>query len=173
MIGTCWVTTSWDADAWADGSWAGGAVPEIIDAIVSIIEGVSGIGTVYGQEKRSRSYAEWLALMSKSGIVNGWMVSRDKTDPFEDNESTLRNVHIYKITGYYQIDDPASSEKTFQGVIDLICQAFYGNETLSGSALNSDPVQIDFVGIRELAPDTNYFLHHAELTLRVDERETL
>jgi hypothetical protein len=173
MIGTSWVTTSWDADAWASGAWAGGTIPEIVDAIVAILGGVSGIGAVYGQERQSRSYVEWLALMTTGGILNGWTVSREKTEPFEDNESTLRNAHSYKIKGYYQIDDAAASEKTFQALVDLICQAFYGNETITGSALNSEPVQVDFVGIRELAPETNYFLHYVELSLPVDERELL
>jgi len=143
------------------------------EAIAAIISGVTGIGAVHAQERFSRSYSEWLNLMTNAGIINGWTVNRERSDPWTDNESTLRNTHSFKIKGYYEIDDVAESEKSFQVLIDLICQAFYGNDTLSDTVLLSEPVQVDFVGTRELAPDTNYFLHYAELTLRADERELL
>ena len=82
---------------------------------------------------------------------------------------TMQRDHAYKISGLYELDDAAASEKTFQGILDAIYDAFKSNYSLNGTALNSDPVQIDNVDTDEYG---NRLFHTAELTLRVQDRDT-
>jgi hypothetical protein len=140
----------------------------LLAQIVSIISAVSGIGVVHDYERYSRSFAEWQALMTSGGIINGWTVSREKTD-VENRYPTILNRHIFKIKGYYRLDDPAASEATLQALVNRIKTAFNSKKTLNGVALNSDPVTVDSITIKELAPE--YFVHIAELTLQAEERE--
>lgn len=145
---------------------------DILAEIKTIVSGVSGIGVVHDYERSSRGVGEWLDIMTSGGKINGWTISREATESEWEHHTTNRLRHVFKIKGYYAVDDANTSEKTFQALVDLVRKAFNRQETLSGDALISGPAQIDFVGIREIAPDSSYFVHVAELTLAADERET-
>ena len=145
---------------------------DILGEITTIVAGVSGVGVVHDFERSSRSPAEWLDIMTSGGKINGWTISREATESEWEFHTTNRLRHVFRIKGYYAVDDAAASEKTFQALVDEVRKAFNGHETLSGDALISGPCQIDYVGIREIAPDTGYYLHVAELTLAAEERET-
>lgn len=145
----------------------------LLAQIKIIVSAVAGIGAVHDYERYSRSMSEWIVLMASGGKTNAWTISREKTDPERDSDKTNRCRHTFKIRGYYAIDDAGASEKTFQGLVELVRKAFNNKETLNGTALVSDPVRVDYVGIKELAPESNYFIHTAELSLVADEREWL
>lgn len=179
---------------------------DILGRLKDIISAVAGIGIVHDYERSSRSPAEWLDIMTSGGKINGWTISREATESEWEYHTTNRLRHIFKIKGYYAVDDANASEKTFQELVDLVRKAFNNNETLTGTSLRliaeangdevatealielqqesseisynedgdaliSGPAQIDYVGIREIAPDSGYYVHVAELTLAADERE--
>jgi len=144
---------------------------DILAEIKTIVSAVSGIGAVHDYERSSRSPAEWLDMMTAGGKINGWTISREATESDWEYITTNRLRHVFRIKGCYAVDDAAASEKTFQALTDAVRKAFNGKETLNGDALLSGPCQIDFVGIREIAPDSGYYLHVAELTLTAEERE--
>lgn len=144
---------------------------DILAEIKTLVSGVSGIGTVHDYERSSRSPAEWLDMMTSTGKINGWTISREATGSEWEYHTTNRLRHVFRIKGFYAVDDAAASEKTFQALVDLVRKAFNGHETLNGDALISGPCQVEYVGVREIAPDSGYFLHVAELTLAAEERE--
>jgi hypothetical protein len=140
----------------------------LLAEIVSILGGVVGIGVIHDYERHSRSFAEWQSLMASDDIINGWTVSR-KSTVAENRYPTILNRHVFKIKGYYTVDDVEASEGVFQELINTIKQAFNSKKTLNGIALNSDPVSVDSISTREIAPE--YFVHTAEMSLAVEERE--
>ena len=137
--------------------------------IKTIMESVSGIGVVHDYERYSRSLADFFQLMTHAGKINGWMIHRQSTPSDRDNMPTIHRQHMFKITGLYELDDAAGSERTFQALLDAIYTAFKSKYSLNGTALNSDPVQIDDVDTGEYG---NRLFHTAELTLPVWERDT-
>lgn len=141
----------------------------LLAEVVSILGGVSGVGAVHDYERYSRSYSEWIELMSDSNIVNGWTVSRESTQAERETVATIKNRHLFRIKGYYKLDDPNASEQTFQNLLDSIRAAFFNKKTLNGAAMNSDPVTVDLVALKEIAPD--YFVLITELGLQSEERE--
>lgn len=135
----------------------------------TILESVSGIGVVHTYERYSRSIAEFLYLMTSGGKVNGWMIHRASTDSKREVYPLIERYHEFKITGLYELDDANVSEVTFQAILDAIFEAFKSNNTLNGTALDSEPVSIDSVDTEEYG---NRLFHTAELTLVVRERAT-
>jgi len=131
------------------------------------------IGAVHDYERHSRAIAEWILLMTSGGKINGWTAHRESTPVDEDTIATLRLNHTFRLKGYYSVDDAAASGKTFQALVELVRKAFKNDKTLGGTAINSYPVQVELVAIRELMPESNYFVHYAELSLQVEEREWL
>jgi len=141
----------------------------LLAQIVAILENVSGIGVVYDYERKSRSFAEWTILMSHGGIINAWTVTRFKTETDRETIATVMNRHQFKIKGYYKVNDVEATEGEFQALVDAVQLAFKNNALLNGAAYNSEPVTVDIVTTKELAPD--YAVHYAELTMQAEERE--
>lgn len=144
---------------------------DILAEIKTIVAAVPGIGAVHDYERSARSPADWLDIMTAGGIINGWTISREETAAEWEYHTANRLRHTFRIRGYYAVDDVNASEKTFQALVDAVRLAFNGEETLSGEALISGPAQLSLVAIREMAPDSGYYVHVAELTLAVEERE--
>ena len=134
-----------------------------------ILETVSGIGVVHGYERYSRSLAELFVLMTKNGKVNGWMIHRASTESTREVSQLVNRSHEFKIMGLYELDDVAASEVTFQALLEAIFDAFKSKNTLNGTAIDSDPVNIDNVDTQEYG---NRLFHTAELSLVVRERTT-
>ena len=135
--------------------------------IKAILERVNGIGVVHNRIRYSRSIAEFLALMSSGGKVNGWMITRKSTPAERDTMPTINRAHLFKIMAIYDLDDAAASEITFQAILDAIFDAFKSNYNLNGTAQNSEPVQIEDVDVDEYG---GKLFHTAELSLSVNER---
>lgn len=131
------------------------------------LEKISGIGVVHAYERFSRSLAEFFLLMTKTGKINGWMIHRTSTDSTRDVYPLISRSHEFKISALYELDDVNASEVAFQALLDAIFEQFKSNNTLNGTALDSDPVSIDAVNTEEYG---NRLFHTAELTLVVRER---
>jgi hypothetical protein len=134
--------------------------------IKSSMQAVTGIGIVHDYERWSRSLAEFLALMTSSGQINGWMIHRQQTTSDWQSTGQILLTHTYKISGLYQLDDVAISETTFQALLDAIFTAFKSNITLNGAALRCHPIQIENVDVDELG---GRLFHSAQLSLTVEE----
>ncbi|MGA2332302.1 MAG: hypothetical protein ABSG75_11135 [Syntrophales bacterium] len=135
--------------------------------IVSIMQGVAGIGIVHDYERWTRSLAEFITFMTLSGHVNGWMVHRQSTPAAYDTVASLRLTHTYKISGIGELDDANASERTWQALTEAIFAAFKSNITLNGAALRHLQIQIDNVDTMDYG---SRLFHTAELSLVVEEK---
>jgi len=137
--------------------------------IKTILEGVSGIGTVHDYIRHSRSIAKFLKLMRSNDTVNGCMIRRQKTSTSRNNDSaTLKRIHHFWISFIYEINDANASENTFQALLDAVYDEFKGNYQINNTCVNSDPLQIEDVDEMEIG-ETLY--HVADCVLICHERD--
>lgn len=138
-----------------------------------IMETVSGIGVVYDYERYARSLTDYLTLMMKNGIVNGWVIHREDTKSRQITMGLLgqiERVHTFHITGLHEMDDAAGSEKMFQAILDGIFDAFKANHKLNGTAFSHDQIQIDQVTVCLEDEYGSDLYHVADCTLEVTEQ---
>ena len=76
-------------------------------------------------------------------------------------------THVIKIVGYYQHNDSAESEKTFQELVEAICDKLRETEVYQDFYFNS-PASVNTVDTVLLG---NILVHHCELSIRVLERK--
>jgi hypothetical protein len=143
--------------------------------IKTILETASGIGAVYDYERYARSLGDYFALMTKTGqtTVNGWIIHRERTVSAPITlgiKGQIERIHTFRIAGLYEMDDSAGSEKTFQGILDAIFEAFRANPTLNATATRHDQIQIDDVTVCIEDEYGGNLYHVAECTLNVTER---
>lgn len=136
--------------------------------IKTILEAVDGIGVVHDYERYSRSLAKWLQLMRSEGTVNGWTIHRQATPSERDNMPTIKRLHHFKITGVYELNDATATEKTFQALLEAIYTAFKSQQTLSGTCIDSGPLQINDVDAMQIG-ETWYLV--GECSLICHERD--
>lgn len=146
------------------------ALEEIRAHIKSVLEGVSGIGTVHEYERWAADWTRYLALFKTSADkINGWTITRRGTASVRDTMPTIMRNHTFIIRGIYGLKDTDESELTFQALIEAIQDAFEDEYLLGGYALNSGPMQVNVVENRMFG---TILCHFAELTLPVEERVT-
>ncbi len=139
----------------------------IRDQIKTTLLGVGGIGQVHDYLRVATEPSSLQANFGSGGIVNAWMFSRERTTEERLTTGELLRRYRFVIHGYYQHNDPAASEKTFQDLIEAIATAFRADETLGGTAERIDPVQVQAVGYRILGGST--LCHYCELILEAQE----
>ncbi|MFQ5647395.1 MAG: hypothetical protein ACE5GM_10725, partial [bacterium] len=74
--------------------------------------------------------------------------------------------HEMEIKGYFGLKDQTESEKNFQNLVELVCDALRADNDLSGSCLKSSPPQVIRVDQRTLG---NILVHSCLIRLTVDE----
>jgi hypothetical protein len=139
--------------------------------IKKVLSSASGVGVCHDRQRYADTWDAWFALMTSSGKINGWTITREETPAEYDTISTIVRRHVFVIMGFYEVDDAAASETTLQAVLDAIFTAFKGNRLLNGAAQNSGPINIESVRTDLFGDElVNRLLHVAQLTLAVDER---
>lgn len=143
----------------------------ILAKIKSEIEEITDIGIVHDYRRYSRDWTKFLALFRPEGkeYIRGWDISR-VASPEEIENINASNLRTYDfmIRGFAQLDDEDASEKTFQGLIESICDKFRFNVQLDNTVIISTPIQVTTVDIR---PFGAVLCHYAELTYSVRERK--
>lgn len=135
--------------------------------IKTTLEAVSGIGVVHNRRRYSKSAARWLKLMTKEGAVNGWTTHRKNTPTIQANNAQVERQYYYEIFGIYELDDVNDSQAEFDAIIEAIFAAFKADRSLSGTALDSD--LLDVVDVDEEEYERQLY-HVCELGLVVKER---
>jgi len=146
------------------------AFSDIRTQIKAILEGVPGIGQVHDYGRWTADWSRFLATFKSDGRINGWLITRRASSEqlFGENVPPVHHrTHEFVIEGYYSLRDDVASERSFQDLIEAICQAFRGNLTLNGTALVSEPPQVESV-------DSNMFgstlVHTTRIVIRATER---
>jgi len=141
----------------------------IRDQIKAILLATSGVGTkVHDYERYAKTWEEYLAFFKSDGLIKGWTITRTSTPEVKSTTTTNMRTHTFLIRGYFSLDDSAATEKTFQNIIEAIATAFRVKPTLNGKAFDSEPLQVDTVGMVMFG---SVLCHFCELRLLVQEEE--
>lgn len=138
-------------------------------AVVTILEGVTGIGAVHNYERLSSDLARLKSLHVVSNRINSWTVTRTATTSEYRTNTQYERQHQLVIRGYMSLDDAAESELTFQALVEAIEEAFRGDDTLDGTAEVCGPLQVERV---EPVMFAGVLCHFAELRLMAQELVT-
>ena len=138
----------------------------IRDALVTLVQGVSGIAVVHGYERFATDLPALRALYGDNGKLHGWSITRDRTTALYRTNTQTERRHRFVIRGYYALDDSAASEQTFQDLIEAIEAAIRNDDTLGGTAEVAGPLQVQQVGPVMFA---GVLCHTAELVIEAQE----
>ena len=105
----------------------------------TIIEAVSGIGKVHDYERYTHDWKKYEQLFTKADKVNTWQIERPTFSRYVHGSQgptagVERVIHDFIIRGFYALSDELASEKTFQDIVEAVCQAFRNKPTLNDKA---------------------------------------
>lgn len=147
----------------------------ILAAIKTKVESTGG--KVYDYERWAANWGTVLSLFKTTGgIIHGWTISRISTSRQSQSIGAAERAHIFRVRGVYGLDDSAGTEKTFQGVVNTLADAFDADLTLAGACLTLAPdwgPMQGQVGLQINEVDTRAFgtilCHHADCRLCATE----
>lgn len=139
----------------------------IRSAIITILEAVTGIGKVYDYERYAKSPDGFkLLFTSNDDKFHVWQLTRESTEEISEMHTTNIRRHTMVIRGYYALKDANATAKTFQDLIETICEDLRVDFQLGGIALQCLPPQVRIV---EHVEFTGVLCHHAEIVLVCEE----
>jgi hypothetical protein len=140
--------------------------------IKEILQTVSGIGQVHDYGRWTADWSKFLSAFKSVDKINGWLITRRSSteEPFGENVPPVHHrTHEFVIEGYYSLRDNVASERDFQDLVEAICEAFRGDLTLGGTALMSEPPQVESIDSSTLG---GVLVHQARIVIRATERLT-
>ena len=135
----------------------------------NILSGVPNIGVVHDYERWSADWGTFLAQFKdpSTGKLLGWTITREKSPESFGAGSSYERSHVMVIRGYMGLQDVDGSEKTFQDLIETVCDTFRPKTTLNGKVQQVEaPLQLDVVDARMLGAA---LCHYCELRQTVTE----
>lgn len=111
---------------------------------------------------------EWLALFTKTGVVNAWQITRTNLVAAKNAASGSYKKHSVEIQAVMAVKDSASSEMTFAALLDAVVDDLMdGDRTLGGVSRGySDPS-----ATQEYATFDGVLVHRSSIKLTVTEEE--
>lgn len=137
--------------------------------IKTLIEAVTGIGTVYDYKRYVNDWESYKDKFISSDKLNTWEIQRLSVESSSYGGSGGREdrKHDFIIRGFYGINDKLESEKTFQDLADLVINAFRDQPDLSGVAnIINFPITAEFTEGKL----GQVLSHIVEIKLSVSER---
>lgn len=137
--------------------------------IVTLLQGVSGIGQVHAYMRWVEDDASKASLFVSGGRLHVWMLSLGgqpaQLQRFPANHTQGRL--LFHVHGFYALDDSAATQTTFENLVAAVIDAFGADKKLSNSVIESGPAQWqadDEGGHRVFA---GVLCHYARLALPV------
>jgi hypothetical protein len=148
---------------------------DILADVKSNLDAVTDIGQTHDY---SRWTADWnafinlfKALIAGKSQIRGWEITRVAAP--EKHQGAYLRFHKFEINGYMGLNDADATDKTFQALIDNVCERlrtakdgsawFYGDGGVSDDA----PAQALVIDERTFG---GVLCHHATISLTVTER---
>ncbi|TAN61050.1 hypothetical protein EPN18_07380 [bacterium] len=136
---------------------------------------VANIGQVHDYYRWSKDAGAFLAMFSATigGVkqIRGWEITR--TAVTEHKHGAFWRHHQFRISGYMGLQDAAGTDKTFQTLVENICETFRtadGGATWdyrNGDSPDNSAMQVNTIDVREFGA---VLCHYAEITLSVTEK---
>jgi len=103
--------------------------------VKSVLEDVTGIGEVLDYERYAREWSTYKSLFKSGAHVNFVQIQRPSfTRIVHGSDSCERVTHNFLLKGAYSLNDEAATEKTFQDLVEAMCQAFRDKPDLNDVA---------------------------------------
>ena len=126
--------------------------------IYAVVNGVSNVGQVHDYERWANDWTTFLdrfkTTSSGSSVIRGWTIGCAGWT----QDHSMR-TYMYKVRGYFGMDDSAASEKTAIAVVDAVCQAL-------NTADDFDDNELAELTTFELRMFGSVLCHCAEITFR-------
>jgi hypothetical protein len=104
----------------------------IITRIKTDLDSVSGIGKTYELKKNVHDEHTKHELFKSSGILHAWFIYRDVVDPSLDYHTLVTRRNHFYIDGYYAHKKRTETQKTFQALVDDVCNMIVNDRLLGG-----------------------------------------
>src|ERR1019366_9105765 len=103
----------------------------IIEAIVTLLQGVSGMGKVLDYSRYTASEKERIDTYVSAGVLNAWIVTRESTAAHDRGAGPLnvRDQHKIVIEGFRAVASDAGSEQLHQDLVEAVRAKLHQNRT--------------------------------------------
>lgn len=144
-----------------------------IKARLSALQNIGQVHDYFRWNKESAAFLNLFAytVLGGSQHIRGWEFTRSAAT--EHKRGAFFRHHKFKITGYMSLKDSDATDKTFQQLVDNICETFRaaGSGTTwdyrDGDNPENSPAQADVIDVRTFG---SVLCHYAEINLSVTER---
>jgi len=138
--------------------------------IATVMASVDGVENVSQYERWTNDRKTFIARFADDdGIVNAWSITRVRTVSKRIEMPFVHREHTFIVRGIMGLKDSDATELTFQARVEDVQDAFESEYLLSGTCLNSGPMQVKIVEPRIFS---GVLCHYAELEYPVSERVT-
>jgi hypothetical protein len=145
----------------------------ILADIKTKLESIPDIGKVYDYERWASSWDKFISLFKSTqhNQIRGWEITRRSIS--EHIAGAYFRHHKFKIRGYMSIDDSNATDKTFQQLIEEVCNVFRNADSGSswfygdGDQSNNAPAQVEVIEPRMFG---GVLCHYVEINLTITER---
>lgn len=145
-----------------------------ITAICSLVSNAANTDKVHDGIRELADKSSYVACLMPVGgsRIHGWFVTRVASPQEIVNDGLHIRQHDISITGYYGIYDKqngtsATSEVTWRGIVETVCQALRANPQLGGLVQDSSPPVVTTDG---RATEYEFRVHQTEIRLSIFER---
>ena len=153
------------------------SLADIRTAMKTMLEAITpSIGSVHEYERWTIDPATFLLAFKDpiTGVIRAWMITRESTEEeiLDVGGLTGNNLrrHQMLIKGYWGLQDPTGSEKSFQDAVERICTTFRPDATTTPLAPYvvgvSGPPQVRTVGHVQLG---EILCHYTEIVFQAVE----
>jgi hypothetical protein len=155
---------------------AGANHSQFVAHLTTILNSVTGIGTVIGLPRDKRDIEDIKDTFGSGTpkIINAWVIQREKVNILRTGAPTGHEFrsHQYVIRGYYQLNDDLSSDNTFQELINDILDAFLATRQKATGAAVAFFEDTDSIIVRmiDVAHFSGFYVHYCEIAVSMRER---
>jgi hypothetical protein len=110
------------------------------NSIASMLQEVPGIGIVHKYERWTKDMSQFLTMFQDpaSKKIFGWEITRAGIGKIEKITQKFKVPHLYKLKGYYGLQDSAQSEIEFNAIVDGIVLKFISKQ-IPGTEMKTWP----------------------------------
>ena len=136
--------------------------------VKSILEGITGIGEVLDYERYAKDWSTYKSLFKEGAHVNFIQIQRPSFERIvHGSDATERVTHNFLLKGGYSLNDELATEKTFQDLVESICQVFRDKPDLNDVA---EVVKYPIIGRIYNGMFGNVLCHICEIEVSIRER---
>lgn len=149
----------------------------ILADIKTKLTSIQDIGQVHDYFRWAIATDKFLSLFAYTPSygdkqIRGWEITRVAAP--EHKRGAFFRHHRFKISGYMSLKDSDATDKTFQQLVDGVCEVFRVADTgtaawqyRDGDAPEDSPAQVNIIEVRMFGA---VLCHYTEITLSVTER---